>query len=527
MPTADLDAVLAVLPAWVRIGAYFLVPLLVGLAGWLAIWLAARCAPVDGGDLHWTEFARRRAAAQILLHKQIAVGICLPLAMTAQFAGELATGWTGVRLLIVGLSLWLASRGIVWRHGFRTQLGWSRRDFRRSTVLQMVALLGPTLAGVLAIDGPNVASLGIPGCVAFYGVAMVLVAWSMLSGPRSVPRWLGLVTPADARLRSLVAAVAQRTSHAVRAAWILHTREANAYALPRSNELFVTSGALAGLTDAELTAILLHKVGHLRESRRDQRRRLVVVAPWLVLAAWQPLAEAFDWRVPAALLAAALVLVAKITRLLRQLEVAADDHAKDHLHATEAGDHARALEHLYRLNLYPAAQHDKHRTHPDLYDRMLAAGVTPDFPRPEPPQPSRARTIVSTTLTLLVLLGVAVPSMWVKADLADLRESEARATFAVMFAGDPESVGVLGYHWLADRPGDAAVLLTYASAQSKNPEYPAWLAMALAGRDPDAAQAALEQAEQRLAQRRYGPWQRSVVAAARESVRRKAPSEGR
>ena len=51
----------------------------------------------------------------------------------------------------------------------------------------------------------------------------------------------------------------------------------------------------------------------------------------------------------------------------------------------DAGTYARALTRLYEDNLSPAVNAKKMATHPHLYDRLLAAGVTPDFPRPAAP----------------------------------------------------------------------------------------------------------------------------------------------
>jgi hypothetical protein len=50
------------------------------------------------------------------------------------------------------------------------------------------------------------------------------------------------------------------------------------------------------------------------------------------------------------------------------------------------GVYARALEKLYRENLSPAVNVNNRQTHPHLYDRMIAAGITPDFPRPARPK---------------------------------------------------------------------------------------------------------------------------------------------
>jgi hypothetical protein len=40
------------------------------------------------------------------------------------------------------------------------------------------------------------------------------------------------------------------------------------------------------------------------------------------------------------------------------------------------------LARLHEDNLVPAVVAQQHSTHPHLYDRLIAAGVTPDFPRP-------------------------------------------------------------------------------------------------------------------------------------------------
>ena len=48
----------------------------------------------------------------------------------------------------------------------------------------------------------------------------------------------------------------------------------------------------------------------------------------------------------------------------------------------EAGTYARALLRLHEDNLIPAVLRRGQATHPHLYDRLLATGTTPDFPRP-------------------------------------------------------------------------------------------------------------------------------------------------
>jgi hypothetical protein len=54
---------------------------------------------------------------------------------------------------------------------------------------------------------------------------------------------------------------------------------------------------------------------------------------------------------------------------------------------------------LHESNLVPAVMPGK-QTHPHLYDRLLAAGVQPDFPRP--PAPDRTRPLLATIATAVV-----------------------------------------------------------------------------------------------------------------------------
>jgi hypothetical protein len=63
----------------------------------------------------------------------------------------------------------------------------------------------------------------------------------------------------------------------------------------------------------------------------------------------------------------------------RKLEVRADEMAKAQEH--DPGTYARALARIYQDNMVPAVTAGR-GTHPHLYDRLVAAGVTPDFPRP-------------------------------------------------------------------------------------------------------------------------------------------------
>ena len=68
---------------------------------------------------------------------------------------------------------------------------------------------------------------------------------------------------------------------------------------------------------------------------------------------------------------------------------------------------ALALERIHQLNQMPAVLRNKSlNTHPDLYDRMLAANVTLDYPRPAAP---RAQ---AWTAQIIVGLAAAAAIFW-------------------------------------------------------------------------------------------------------------------
>jgi hypothetical protein len=62
--------------------------------------------------------------------------------------------------------------------------------------------------------------------------------------------------------------------------------------------------------------------------------------------------------------------------------------------------YAGALLKLHEFNLTPATLEKRTSTHPDLYDRMIAAGIGPEFPRPLP-----AARIGWTGLVFAMALG--------------------------------------------------------------------------------------------------------------------------
>jgi hypothetical protein len=63
--------------------------------------------------------------------------------------------------------------------------------------------------------------------------------------------------------------------------------------------------------------------------------------------------------------------------------------------------YAMSMTKLYQANATPAVMPGK-QTHPHLYDRLLAGGVRPDFPRPRPP--SRAKPMLAALATTFAVI---------------------------------------------------------------------------------------------------------------------------
>ena len=91
------------------------------------------------------------------------------------------------------------------------------------------------------------------------------------------------------------------------------------------------------------------------------------------------------------------------SRLSHMMEKHADRAAVKSV--PDAAPYARGLERIYCLNHMPVVQRKSGlNTHPDLYDRMIAAAVTPDYSRPDPP-----RTLAwSSTVLVAICIGMVL-----------------------------------------------------------------------------------------------------------------------
>jgi Zn-dependent protease with chaperone function len=158
---------------------------------------------------------------------------------------------------------------------------------------------------------------------------------------------------------------------------------------------------LADLDDVELRAVTVHELAHLGESRPVRVARAMSSMMLLGLALIKPLLSYGAWA--CAPLVPTLLFYVVYGKISRRMEVRSDQIAR--AHETSAGSYAWALEKNHIANLTPAVNQSKNSSHPHLYDRMLAAGVAPNFERPAPP---RQKSIIPGIPAIMVFVICAV-----------------------------------------------------------------------------------------------------------------------
>ncbi len=237
--------------------------------------------------------------------------------------------------------------------------------------LMWLVLLG---AVTLMPDAFGIETLVIAGAV-----LTLCVLWDR-DGWIHVGRKVGLFLPAPERLQRIVRDTAARMGVAYREVHVMRAPLAQAYAMPGSRRLVFTERFLQLLSDDAIAAICSHELAHLTEARSDYFKRHIawlMFLPWILL---KPMVHAFGMMGFLLLLFTTALAPVLFRRVSSKLETRADDIARSN--EPDLGAYARALAQLYEDSLVPAVHAKQHATHPHLYDRLLAAGATPDYPRP-------------------------------------------------------------------------------------------------------------------------------------------------
>jgi Zn-dependent protease with chaperone function len=311
----------------------------------------------------------------------------------------------------------------------------------RGAWILRLSILGPILLVVI------VATRLVPdrlNLTALVELALLVIGTGMYLtwGWPALMRKLGVFRPASARLQDIVARLAAESGIAVRGAEQVALPMANAFALPLDGKLGMTDAALSALDDDEVRVICAHELAHLAEPRRFLVVRVLrgfILGLFLAIltVAGRPVTGSYGLMGTLAGIAGAfLVLFVSsilLNRFNRKMEHRADAQAVGW--EPSAGLYARALEKLYEANLMPAVLRSKRMTHPDLYDRMVQSGATPDYPRPAPP-PRWPGLLGLAALLIAAALGV-IAYRFVTADLPHTLLGPTEAAYWRIGAGRP------------------------------------------------------------------------------------------
>lgn len=355
-----------------------------------------------GPDVHWTERARRYFP---FLHFSANLRILAGAAATAfgaVFIGLLTGGepcWIGGA--VAGTAAWIAGSTTAVIEASRAlgeplERGWVRE------VLFLGGLPAVQVFGILAAVFLVPADWSVRAALTALAASLGFLAFHFGALP-VLGRLAGFQVAPPALAGQLVAEAAGRRGIKPPGVSVFRTRIANAYAFPIRNAIAFTTRLLEVLDPAGVRAITAHEIAHLGEPLRFRVARAVRPLAVLPLFLLRPaLAEFGPVALPVLLLLVASI-VAVSGRLVYQAEIHADAAAR-HVQAAE-GDYARALEAVYRANLMPAVMPARRLTHPHLYDRLISAGLPPDYPRPAPPRLAGARLALGAAAVLVILAG--------------------------------------------------------------------------------------------------------------------------
>lgn len=381
------------------------------VATWAATAAAARAILPRAGALDglpWSERTRLTYPAQVLATSMpIWCALFLPILYRAMAtrSGVVGIIWLG---LMVAASAYLGGTLAAARLHERTTVrprGWFEQA--RGQLL-FIVILAPHLPVILLMAytvGPRWnaqsiawASLGLVCLIATVPYSGLPLAWL-----------LGASRPPGPKLIALVESVAVRVGVRPKGVHVVKLPMANAFALPFSGHIALTSQLIDEFEDDELAGIVAHELGHLGQGRSFLLTLLVSHFAWLTFGLGGPLIHSLGFWGWHGMLLASIAVLALAACARRRGEVRADSVARN---AVADGDpaYARALEKLHRSSAIPAVMWGC-SVHPHLYDRLEAAGVTPDFERPAPPR--RRRLVFGALLAIPIFVTSFAIPQWV------------------------------------------------------------------------------------------------------------------
>lgn len=386
-----------VLPAWVPWVGPTLTAVTMGLVFLIAPVAVVRWAiRTDVVSMPWPERARRLHVARVSV---VLASILLPivgvLIATVMVGPGAALGRTtvavGIGLFVVAGSLRESRKLDQWMYGGEVGM-------RQAVVGWLMGAAPLLMMFVLGVVAPDRLTSGwmIP-----WSAAVLAIVWVWLRVPLVMAR-LGVATPADDRLRTIVARASSQANVDVSRVLEARSPSVNAFAFPWLDLLVFTTGILDALTDDELEAITFHELAHLIESPAMTRLRQSQLLAVAALATVIPMNGSFGWVGVAVTVLAALVFLDFVRRRSVREETASDAAAVEASHRTRV--FGAALEKTHRIGLIPAVI--RRSTHGQLHERLDAAGVDASFDVPNPP-PVMPH-VVAVGAAVLVVVAMAL-----------------------------------------------------------------------------------------------------------------------
>lgn len=344
---------------------------------------------------HWTERARILWPARMTINHLLLISTLSAVLASILFSEQFAFHPGFVACVFAGgyLGIYPFSKEV------DPQIRWGPwlklHAIRQFPVLSLVGILAwlvlDTPAHLSGRDWLHVGA-GLSGIL--FIQSGVWMPWLLSTGRRD---------PQLPRLHAIAGVASSEARFPTPHVWLSDLPFANAFAYPLRNEIMFTRRSMEILSDAEVAAIFRHELAHLAEPRILKLARFMGISCWFPFAFFEHLHLYLgDGTFPVLFMVG--FLGSRMTRILQlKLEKRADAMAIISENESSAV-YASALEKLYMANHIPAVIPTKNLTHPCLYDRILAVGVQPEYPRPLPPKTTSWITWGALLLPLALIL---------------------------------------------------------------------------------------------------------------------------
>lgn len=391
-------------------------------------WFIARVALGPVPTEPWYEKARWLYSARLANRVAGILFVIMSFASAGLFAGQAHSGVeAGALLILVFLAVRYAAYPayyLLWRRIAAPDERSLRTWISRFALWEPPALMGVTLA---AVQQPLYVWLNDRWWLALL-CSLVLVIFCAANGAFFTVGWRLARALSDApddlqeRFREELAAQNLKRGRL----WLLHSPVPFACAIPARGIVVYSAGLASLLSREQLLSVLSHEVAHLTESRGMRALRFIPICTLFAMFAAITLLFQYGPTNPFLQLALLAALVLGVLRsnayVTQRVSVALEERADSKAHARQENDgvYATALALMYEKLLLPSVIGGQNRTHPELYDRMVTAGVTPSYPRPRPP----SRTPLRWTAAILAVLLVWSVSEFV---VPEIRHGTVRA----------------------------------------------------------------------------------------------------